>query len=143
MDSSQYPALPVYALFATGLCLFVLILDSWSAVARAKTKTTLNKEDQKGEVAVVEEERDAVARVNRVWRNAFANTLPFLVIGFLYVLTGASARNATIYYGVFAGARLIHAVAYLNGKQPWRSLFYTVGQLATLGLAVQVIRHFV
>jgi uncharacterized MAPEG superfamily protein len=145
MDAPQFPAFSTYALFAAGLCLFTMTLDGASAVVRAKTKTTLNKEDaalvSKG-ARPIEEETAEVARANRAWRNAFANIVPFLFVGYLYVLTGASARDATIYFGVFAGARLLHAIVYLAAKQPWRTVFFLVGQLCTVGMAVQVILHF-
>ncbi len=143
MDPTKFPAFATYALFATGLCLFMMALDGASATVRAKTKTTLNPEDasttSKG-AQVVEEERPGVARANRAWRNAFANIVPFLFVAFLYVLTGAPAKSATIYFGVFSGARVLHAIVYLAGKQPWRTLLFVVGQLCTLGMAVQVIR---
>jgi uncharacterized MAPEG superfamily protein len=145
MDMAQYPALPIYALFATGLCLFSMALDGASGLFRFKTKTTLNREDatttSRG-AEIVADERPEVARANRAWRNAFANIVPFLVVGFLYVLTGARENSALVYFGVFAAARVIHAIAYLAGKQPWRSLAFVVGQLATLGLAVQVLVFF-
>ena len=143
MDLARFPAFQVYALFAVALCLFSMTLDSLGAVYRGKSKTTLNVEDasttSKG-AKVVDEETAEVARVNRAWRNAFANIVPFLFVGFLYVLTGVPAKTATIYFGVFAGARLIHAVVYLAAKQPWRTLFFVVGQLAILGMAVHVVR---
>ena len=144
MDPTKFPAFQTYALFATGLCLFSMALDGAAATFRAKTKTTLNTEDagttSKG-AEVVEEERASVARANRAWRNAFANIVPFLFVAWLYVLTGAAAKSALIYFGVFAGARLMHAIVYLAGKQPWRTLMFVIGQLCTIGLAVQVIRH--
>ncbi len=143
MDLAQFPALPVYAMFADGLCLFMMGLAGASAGARAKTKTAINPEDAGTKFELVEEEKAAVARANRVWRNAFANIVPFLVCGFLYVLTGAPAKSATIYFGVFAGARVLHAIAYLAGKQPWRTLCFVVGQLCTVGLGVQVILYFI
>jgi glutathione S-transferase len=144
MDPTQFPAFQTYALFATGLCALTMVLDGVSATFRVKSKTTLNTEDastvSKG-ARVVDDERPSVARANRAWRNAFANIVPFLFVAWLYVLTGASARNATIYFGVFAAARVIHSVVYLAGKQPWRTLMFVIGQLCTLGMAVQVVRH--
>jgi uncharacterized MAPEG superfamily protein len=143
MDPAQYPALPIYAMFAVGLCVFVMGLDGASAGARAKTKTAINPEDANDKNKLVEEERAEVARANRVWRNAFANIVPFLFCGFLFVLTGVAAKTALIYYAVFTGARLLHAVMYLGGKQPWRTLFFVVGQLCTVGMAVQVFLFFI
>jgi uncharacterized MAPEG superfamily protein len=44
------------------------------------------------------------------------------------------------YFGTFIVARLGHTFAYLSGKQPFRSLFFAVGQLAITGMAVQIVR---
>jgi uncharacterized MAPEG superfamily protein len=77
--------------------------------------------------------------VLRAHRNAADNTVIFFVLCALYVLTGASARGAQIYFGVFTGARILHTIAYLNELQPWRSISYAIGLFATLGLVVQVL----
>lgn len=140
----RYPAFGVYCLFAVGLVMLLFVLDGVGSGIRARSKTAINPEDvgstAKG-ARVVEEEVPAVARANRVWRNAFANIVPFLVVAFLFVLTGAKKMDAIIYFSVFAGARVLHAIAYLAGKQPWRTLFFAVGQVATLGLAFHVVRY--
>ena len=143
MDLARFPAFQTYAVFAVVLCVFSLALDGAGAVYRGRSKYTLNREDStttsKG-AKLAEEENADVARANRAWRNAFANIVPFLFVALIYVLTGVPAKAATIYFSVFAGARLIHAIVYLGGKQPWRTISFVVGQLAILGMAVHVIR---
>ena len=67
-----------------------------------------------------------------------ANILPFLVLGFLYVVLGASRTGAIVYFGVFTLARYIHSVAYVAAVQPWRTVSFLVGLLAAIGLLVQV-----
>jgi glutathione S-transferase len=42
-------------------------------------------------------------------------------------------------FGIFAVARLLHSIAYLAAKQPWRTIFYTVGAGATGWLIVAII----
>jgi uncharacterized MAPEG superfamily protein len=78
--------------------------------------------------------------VLRAQRNANVNIMPFLVLGLLYVINGASVRAAWILFGGFTLTRLGHTFAYLNGKQPWRTILFVLGGLITLALMVQVIR---
>jgi prostaglandin-E synthase 1 len=40
---------------------------------------------------------------------------------------------------VFVLARLLHSVVYLAGKQPWRTLFFIIGGLATLALIGDIV----
>jgi microsomal prostaglandin-E synthase 1 len=137
------PSFVAYAITATILCLHLMILWALTGAVRAKTKTTPNAEDAstvaKG-AKYLDEEPAAVSRSMRVYRNAAANILPFLILGFLYVVLGAPANVAWILFGVFTAARILHAIVYALGKQPWRTLIFAVAQLATLGVAVQVLR---
>ena len=142
-ELSSEPAFAIYALCTVVLCLNMLGLWGLSGSVRGKTKTTPNAEDAstvaKG-AKLVEEEPPEVARVLRAQRNADVNIMPFLVLGLLYVINGASPRAAWILFGGFTVARLAHTVAYLNGKQPWRTIFFVLGGLITLALMVQVVR---
>jgi uncharacterized membrane protein YecN with MAPEG domain len=137
------PAFIAYAITATVLCLHLMILWGLTGAVRARTKTTPNVEDT-ATVAqgakLVEEDPAAVARAMRVYANAAANILPFLILGFVYVVLGAPANVAWIIFGVFVGARVLHAFVYSFGKQPWRTIMFVVAQLATAALAVQVLR---
>ena len=71
----------------------MVLLDAYSGVVRGKTKTVLNPEDgqtvAKGS-DVVKQDPDAVARVLRAHRNLTANGVPFLIMGLVWVLLGAS-----------------------------------------------------
>jgi microsomal prostaglandin-E synthase 1 len=141
-DLASEPAFPIFALCAVVLCLNALGLWGWSGGVRTKTKTTNNPEDvatvAKG--AAVADDPPEVARVLRAHRNADANIMPFLVLGFLYVINGASARAAWILFGGFTLTRMGHTFAYLNGKQPWRTIFFSASGIVTLALMVQVVR---
>ena len=121
----------------------MILLDSYSGVVRVKTKTAVNVEDTstvaKG-AKLVEFDPDGVARVMRAHRNMVANAVPFLILGFLWVLLGASAATAQIVFGVFVGARVIHSFAYVGAKQPFRTLSFVVGQLALAYVLVEVVR---
>jgi uncharacterized MAPEG superfamily protein len=139
------PSFIAYAITSTILCLELMILWALTGAARAKTKTTPNAEDASkaaaaGATKLASEDPESVARAMRVYKNAAANILPFLVLAFIYVALGAPANVAWILFGIFTGARILHAIVYSLGKQPWRTLIFVVAQLATLGVAVQVLR---
>jgi microsomal prostaglandin-E synthase 1 len=44
---------------------------------------------------------------------------------------------------VFTAARLAHTFAYLGGRQPWRTLSFTLGALTTLVLMGFVVHALV
>ena len=139
-DLVHNPAFRAYALFAALLCLNLFGLWLYSGLTRNRTKTLINPEDAallKGRTTV-ERDPPEVARVLRAHANAMANILPFLVLGFLYVVLGASRTGAIVYFGVFTLARYIHSVAYVAAVQPWRTVSFLVGLLAAIGLLVQV-----
>jgi prostaglandin-E synthase 1 len=140
------PSFIIYCLFAAVLCINMLGLWAYSGAVRAGTKTTPNSEDAgntaKG-ATVTDATPDAVGRVLRVHRNANDNIIPFLILGLIYVLLGATPRMAWIAFGTFTAARLAHTFVYLAGKQPWRTIFFVLGQLVTLGVVVQILRSVV
>ena len=137
------PAFVAYAVMLIVLSLNMLVLWAYSGAARAKTKTTPNPEDARTATQVVDGDPPDVARVLRAHRNATDNILPFALLGFVYVLAGASGTAAAIVFGAFTVARLAHSFAYLGGKQPWRSVFYSAGALATLALIGLLVRTLV
>src|SRR5213594_4395104 len=139
-ELTHNPAFVAYAGSAALLCLNLFGLWLYSGAARNRTRTLINPEDTrllKGR-SIVERDPPEVARVLRAHANAMANILPFLILGFLYVLLGASRTGALVYFGVFTLARYVHSVAYVAGLQPWRTVSYVVGLLASIGLIVQV-----
>jgi uncharacterized MAPEG superfamily protein len=123
------------------LCLNVLGLWGYSGAVRGKSKVTHNPED-KGQ-KVVESDPPEVARVLRAHRNAADNILPFAVLGLLYVLWGGSPLTTAIFCGVFVAARVGHSLAYLNEKQPWRTILFSVGGLDTLVMVGFLVRALV
>jgi uncharacterized membrane protein YecN with MAPEG domain len=143
MDLWHTSAFAIYALFATALCVLLMAIDGIGGGTRAGTKTTPNAEDasttSKG-AKVVDTEPEQVARVMRAHRNALANILPFLIVTFLYVALGATATWMLVLGGVFTAARMLHALAYIKGVQPWRTIAFATGQLCTVVAAVQVVR---
>ena len=72
-------------------------------------------------------------------RNAMENFLPYLAIGFLLatkVPTSALWSGVIIAYTVF---RFLHAVAYVNAKQPFRTLSFAGGWLTMVAMGVKVL----
>ena len=144
MDLAHTPAFSAYVVTAIVLCLNLLVLWNYSGLVRGGTKTVMNEEDAatvaKGS-AMVATDPPAVARVLRAHQNATANVVPFLILGFLYVLLGPSTTAAVIIFATFTVARLLHSVAYVRGLQPWRTVAFIVGTTATLALMVDMVRR--
>jgi glutathione S-transferase len=136
------PALHLYALCSAILAAQLLLLAFWTGTVRAMSKTFVNPEDaplNKGGKQV-EQDDPKVLRVKRVHQNALENAVPFFVVGLLYVLSGPTKLGVQAYFITFTAARLLHTFFYLFGKQPFRTMMFAIGALATLGMAVHVIR---
>src|SRR6185503_8771056 len=104
----------IYCLMSIVLSVVLTGLWGYSGGVRGKTKTTPNPEDA-GTVAkgstVTDAEPSEVGRVMRVYKNSAANIVPFLVLGLLYSLVGATEMMAWILFGGFTAARLLYTVA--------------------------------
>ncbi len=138
------PVLVAYALTVVVNSLNLTMLWAISGVTRGHTKTAMNPEDaamaQRRGASVVTVDPPEVARVLRVHRNSFDNTIPFLLLGAVFAALGPDKLEAQIVFGVFTAARLLFSYAYLKALQPWRTLSYLIGLLATLVLMVEVGR---
>lgn len=141
MENIQsFEALYVYAITAIVLSVNLIILWTYSGSVRGKTKISINPEDAKQFKTELQDfHPPPVARVLRAHANAQANIIPFLILGLVYVLIGGAASTAKIIFGIFTVARLLHSIAYLAGKQPWRSIFFGIASLAMGALVVVMI----
>jgi glutathione S-transferase len=140
---ATYPAFGPYALTAALLSVHLLVLWQLTGAARGKSKTTPNEEDAATilkNAKVQQEEPVGVLRARRVFDNAQANTIPFLILGLVYVLLGASPTMAWAVFGSYSAARIGHSVFYTLAKQPWRSLAFIAAQCATFTLVILVVR---
>ncbi len=137
------PSFIAYAVTILVLSVDMLFLWAYSGAVRGKAKATPNQEDARGANKLIEIEPPEVARVLRAHANAMANIVPFAILGLVYVLSGAPVMTAAIVFGVFAVARVAHAFAYLGGKQPWRTISFVAGALATLVLMGLIVRTLV
>ncbi|MFH1044842.1 MAG: MAPEG family protein [Pseudomonadota bacterium] len=129
-----------YAITCLVLCANLLFLWVYSGAMRGKSKTVINEEDvhQFGASLTVIDP-PPVARALRAHHNAQASIYPFLLLGLVFVLAGGTAGFATILFGIFTLARLVHSIAYLRRMQPWRTVSFVVGGLATIALMLDIV----
>lgn len=134
------PGFVVYAITCLVLCGNLLFLWVYSGVKRGSIKTSPNQEDAaRFGGSFNEMDPQPIARILRAHSNAQAAIYPFLVLGLVYILAGGSGLTATILFGTFTLARLLHSIMYLKAKQPWRTGFFVLGGLATIALMLAII----
>ena len=134
------PAFLAYAITCLVLCANLLLLWVYSGAMRGKAGTVINEEDvlQFG-ASLAEIDPVPVARALRAHRNAEASIYPFLLLGLVFVMAGGSAGIATILFGIFTLARVAHSIAYLRRMQPWRTISFVIGGLATIALMLDIV----
>ncbi len=80
---------------------------------------------------------DYVERVRRVHLNDLENLLPFLAIGWLYVITNPDPTLARILFYGYVVSRLLHSAAYLAARpHEWRAALWSVGALILIGMSM-------
>jgi len=141
MPISELPAFQPLVIFGVLLVLKMGAVAFVTANARRKAKVVLNPEDTKVNPGSHAENEEAAVtlRAKRAHLNDVENIPAFLVLALLMTLTGCSATAGWIYFGVYFVARTLHTVFYLNAVQPWRTVAFFVGQLAQLGIMVQLL----
>ena len=129
----------LYFLCAAILVLKMAFTGSATGVVRMRRGAYVTPEDYAfmGKHAAPPDE--AVERLRRVHQNDLENIIPFLIIAFPYVLSGPSFRVAAGLLVVFTLARLLHTVTYLASMQPWRSIFYELGQISMVVTAILLL----
>lgn len=138
------PLLRMYAITAIVLALKMTAISVAQGRARASTGIFVNPEDAKMFRATqATEEAPAVQRASRAWLNDLENIPIFLILAWIYVAAGLSTTAFGVYCIVFVVARIAHTFCYLNSMQPWRTIFYTVGALATLALMVHLFTEII
>jgi prostaglandin-E synthase 1 len=112
----------------------------YSGVVRTGSGLVINPEDGvQYDTPVGDVDPPEVARVLRAHRNSQAMTVPFLILGLVFVLAGGGTLFAAIIFGVFTIARIWHSIVYLRGKQPWRTTAFVVSLLALLVLMLDIV----
>ncbi|MEM8850592.1 MAG: MAPEG family protein [Pseudomonadota bacterium] len=115
-------ALALWAILMTALALLSVI-----GTPRAKTDSGHPFRDY----------ADPAYRRNRAFQNAIETTGPFLAAALAAILVGASPFWTNLFASLFIVARIAMAVVHIGTEiQPLRSLFWMVGQICILGLAL-------
>ena len=137
------PTFKLFAICCAILSLLMLFLAGLTPAKRAKAKKYINPEDGKvsfaGTSVLDGPEDPATARVQRAHRNLNESLPMFFGLGLVYVLAGASPMGAKVCFIGFTAARVMHTLAYLNGLQPWRTIFYALGAFALTGMVVMTL----
>ena len=79
-------------------------------------------------------------RIKRAHMNALENAVPFFVIALIYTQTDPGMTMVRVLFFTFVAVRILHALFYLNAKQPVRTMVFGIGALVNIIMAVQVIR---
>jgi uncharacterized MAPEG superfamily protein len=135
------PAMKAYAITTVLLFVKMLANSAVQAYHRIGKKAFAIPEDARffGGVEPLVQDLPEVQRASAIWRNDLENIPIFLFLALVYVLVDGSPSAAPYYFGTFVVARFAHMLFYMNAMQPWRFLAFLVGQLASLGLAVQIL----
>lgn len=140
-NAASNPVFFAYAVSAVVNCLNILVLWNLSGAVRGKTGTTVIPEDAPAlKRELTQTDPPEVARVLRAHRNTADNAVPFLLLGLVFTTLGPSPLEAQIIFYGFTAARVLYSFFYLKGVQPWRSVTYGLGGLATLALIVDICR---
>ncbi len=133
-------AFRAYAIACSILVFKMFAAAILTASARTRVKQFLNPEDVAlaGGTGTKEEHSD-VQRMLRMHRNDLENILPFFTVGLIFVLMGASAFAAQVYFYTFTAARIFHTIFYVARLQPWRTVAFVVGVLCVVGMLVQIL----
>ena len=132
-------ALSVYAICVVALFLKMFAVSCYQGIFRMRFRAFTNIEDAAVFNRVVREKELAqVTRAARAWANDLESIPAFFALGGVAVAMSAHASTTALLSVVFTVARVLHTLAYLNGVQPWRTVFYGVGILCLLGFCVMI-----
>jgi uncharacterized MAPEG superfamily protein len=126
----QDPTTRLYALCAAILVLKMAFTGSATGILRLRRGAYITPEDYAFMGKAATPPDAVVERLRRVHQNDLENILPFLIIALLYALSGPAFGLAAVLFVTFTVARLLHTAAYVAELQPWRSIFYEVGQIS-------------
>ena len=140
-DMLSLPAFKPLVIFAVLLVAKMFAVAVATANARRLSKVVLNPEDVGVNPGSHSEAAEAPStmRAKRAHINDLENIPGFLILATLFTLAGGSATAGWAYFGFYTAARLLHTIMYLSGIQPWRTASFFLGQLALVGLMVQLI----
>ena len=133
------------------ICTVLLSVKMWANAAiqvhaRFRNKIFVNPEDarvysalMKTEFRAEPNEHPLAQRAALCWRNDLENIPLFMILSLGFALLGGPAGWAKLYFSVFVVARVLHTYFYVSAKQPWRTVAYEIGALASMGIAIHVL----
>jgi glutathione S-transferase len=130
-----------YAFTAVILFFKMFAISIVQGIGRINAKQFVTAEDARffAHEPPAPDEAPIVKRAQMAWRNDLENIPIFLFLGLIYVTLGCWPGGAFIYFTIFIVARILHTVAYLNGMQPWRTIFFTIGMVVCVSLSIQIL----
>ena len=134
------PAVRLWAVTALVLVVKMVAVGFVTSTLRIRRRVFATPEDyalqNMAPIGVADEE---VERARRAHRNDLENILPFLVVGFIYALTGPSQTAAAIYFIGFLVARTLHTIFYMRAAQPHRTVAFGAGMVLMLAMLVTTL----
>ena len=131
--------LRMYAITAIVLALKMFAIDIVQGRARLSAGAFVNPEDAKTfNARQTPEDAPMVQRAARAWRNDLENIPIFLILAWIYVTAGLSSGAFVVYCVVFMVARIAHTICYIGAIQPWRTIAFTIGAIATVAMIVNL-----
>lgn len=134
------PALTPYAVAVTALFAKTTLTSVLQVVSRLRSGVFPIPEDARlmGRQPAPAES-GFVQRCANVWRNDTENLPLFMALSLAYVLLGAPAQSATLYFGAYVVLRYAHTLVFLRGLQPWRAVLFLAGLAVCWAIAVQCL----
>ncbi|KAK7898726.1 hypothetical protein WMY93_019579 [Mugilogobius chulae] len=139
-----------FAKYAAIVTVKLLLMGPLTAYYRITRKAFANSEDAAVHSAKPDDKKrlvrtdEDVERARRCHQNDLESIVPFVLIGFLYALTGPDPSWALLHFRIFTGSRLFHTVAYMMAlPQPSRGLSWIVGLLTSLSMAHSVVHSVI
>lgn len=134
------PVVRLYVVVYLLLVLKIAAVGTYTSVLRIGRKVFATPEDYRlqgmAPRATVDED---IERVRRAHQNDLENILPFFVVGLCFLLTRPSLGAAAIYLIGFLVARTLHTFFYIRGRQPHRTIAFTLGGIFTFAMLVHTL----
>ncbi|MEO0939638.1 MAG: MAPEG family protein [Pseudomonadota bacterium] len=113
-----------------GFALLMTVLTALSVVGRGEDQRTASG-------AVKRDYANPVYRRSRALGNAVESAAPFAMATLAAILAGASPFWVNVLASTFLAARVLMAVVHIGTTiEPLRSIFWTVGMVCVIALAV-------
>ncbi len=138
-DMLLQPAMHLFVLCAAILTLKMLLTAAAIGTLRVIKGVFITPEDYAFAAKTPSGADEQIERLRRAHQNDLENVLPFLVVGFLYALSGPSYRLAWWLFWSFTTARILHTVTYALGLQPWRTLLFEVANVALVTTTILLL----